>query len=80
MKQKTATKTEPKIKLSPVRRGRAPAPDGETKSRYTAFRCPLDILELAKVKAKKQRRSLSNYIITLIEREAQIPEESVDES
>ncbi len=38
-------------------------------SKYTAFRCPEDLLELAKVKAKKDRRSLSNYIITLIERD-----------
>jgi hypothetical protein len=38
-------------------------------SKYTAFRCPEDLLELAKVKAKRDRRSLSNYIITLIERD-----------
>ena len=38
-------------------------------SKYTAFRCPEDLLELAKAKAAKQRRSLSNYIITLIERD-----------
>ena len=46
-------------------------------SKYTAFRCPEDLLELAKVKAKKDRRSLSNYIITLIEKDVQdmIPEE-----
>ena len=41
-------------------------------SKYTAFRCPEDLLELAKVKAKKDRRSLSNYIITLIEKDVQI--------
>jgi predicted HicB family RNase H-like nuclease len=40
-------------------------------SKYTAFRCPEDLLELAKVKAKKDRRSLSNYIITLIEKDVQ---------
>lgn len=40
-------------------------------SKYTAFRCPEDLLELAKIKAKKDRRSLSNYIITLIERDVQ---------
>ena len=34
---------------------------------YTAFRCPDDLLAKAKVKALKNRRSLSNYIITLIE-------------
>jgi predicted DNA-binding protein len=46
-------------------------------SKYTAFRCPEDLLELAKVKAKKDRRSLSNYIITLIEKDVQdmLPEE-----
>lgn len=38
-------------------------------SKYTAFRCPEDLLELAKTKAKRDRRSLSNYIITLIERD-----------
>ena len=38
-------------------------------SKYTAFRCPEDLLELAKIKARKDRRSLSNYIITLIERD-----------
>jgi hypothetical protein len=38
-------------------------------SKYTAFRCPEDLLELAKVKARKDRRSLSNYIITLIEKD-----------
>lgn len=38
-------------------------------SKYTAFRCPEDLLELAKLKAKKDRRSLSNYIITLIEKD-----------
>jgi hypothetical protein len=40
-------------------------------SKYTAFRCPEDLLELAKIKAKRDRRSLSNYIITLIERDVQ---------
>jgi len=34
---------------------------------YTAFRCPNDLLEKAKVKAKSQRRSLSNYIICSIQ-------------
>jgi predicted HicB family RNase H-like nuclease len=40
-------------------------------SKYTAFRCPEDLLEMAKVKAKRDRRSLSNYIITLIEKDVQ---------
>jgi hypothetical protein len=43
-------------------------------SKYTAFRCPEDLLELAKVKAKKDRRSLSNYIITLIEKDVNDPQ------
>jgi hypothetical protein len=48
-------------------------------SKYTAFRCPEDLLELAKTKARKDRRSLSNYIITLIEKDVKDevdPEES----
>jgi predicted HicB family RNase H-like nuclease len=40
-------------------------------SKYTAFRCPEDLLEMAKIKAKRDRRSLSNYIITLIEKDVQ---------
>jgi hypothetical protein len=35
-------------------------------SKYTAFRCPDDLLAKAKVKASKDRRSLSNYLITLV--------------
>lgn len=35
-------------------------------SKFTAFRCPDDLLAQAKVKAQGDRRSLSNYIITLI--------------
>ena len=35
-------------------------------SKYTAFRCPEDLLHKAKVKAAKDHRSLSNYLITLI--------------
>ena len=38
-------------------------------TRYTAFRCPEELLERAKVKARRDRRSLSNYIITLIEKD-----------
>lgn len=47
-------------------------------SKYTAFRCPEDLLELAKIKAKKDRRSLSNYIITLIEKDVKEDEDSAD--
>ena len=47
----------------------SPMSDAPIMSKYTAFRCPEDLLELAKVKAKKDRRSLSNYIITLIEKD-----------
>ncbi len=38
-------------------------------SKYTAFRCPEDLLEKAKARAQKDRRSLSNYLITLIEKD-----------
>ena len=38
-------------------------------TKYTAFRCPEDLLEKAKVKAQRDRRSLSNYLITLIEKD-----------
>ena len=51
-------------------------------SKYTAFRCPEDLLELAKIKAKKDSRSLSNYIITLIEKDVQdmAPEEEASKA
>jgi len=39
----------------------------KTPTVYTAFRCPADLLEKAKGKARNQRSSLSNYLITLIE-------------
>ena len=48
-------------------------------SKYTAFRCPEGLLEKAKVKAKKDRRSLSNYLITLIEKDVGPTEEEDDE-
>ena len=38
-------------------------------SKYTAFRCPEDLLAKAKAKAQRDRRSLSNYLITLIEKD-----------
>ena len=38
-------------------------------SKYTAFRCPEDLLNKAKIRAKQERRSLSNYLITLIDRD-----------
>ena len=38
-------------------------------SKYTAFRCPEELLAKAKAKAQEDRRSLSNYLITLIERD-----------
>jgi len=38
-------------------------------SKYTAFRCPEDLLEKAKTRAKHDRRSLSNYLITLIDKD-----------
>lgn len=36
-------------------------------TKYTAFRCPIDLLEKAKIKAGQNRRSLSNYLVTIIE-------------
>lgn len=39
-------------------------------TKYTAFRCPVELLEKLRVKAASQRRSLSNYLITLIEKDA----------
>jgi hypothetical protein len=36
-------------------------------SKYTAFRCPTDILRRARRVADAERRSLSNYIIRLME-------------
>ncbi len=36
-------------------------------TKYTAFRCPIELLPKAAIKAKADRRSLSNYIVTLIE-------------
>jgi hypothetical protein len=61
---------------------RAKAATSFEMSKYTAFRCPEDLLELAKVKAKKDRRSLSNYIITLIEKDVQdmMPESESNDS
>ncbi len=38
-------------------------------SKYTAFRCPEDLLLKAKARARADRRSLSNYLITLIEKD-----------
>ena len=40
-------------------------------TKYTAFRCPEDLLAKAKVKADAERRSLSNYIFMLIEKNTQ---------
>ncbi len=77
MKSKTNPKADLKTKPAVVKKGRpriAP-PEPGTETKYTAFRCPLDVLAVAKLKAKKQRRSLSNYIITLIERETRESED-----
>jgi chemotaxis receptor (MCP) glutamine deamidase CheD len=38
-------------------------------SKYTAFRCPNDLLRRAKRTADSERRSLSNYIIRLLEQD-----------
>jgi hypothetical protein len=45
-------------------------------SKYTAFRCPEELLELAKVKSRQERRSLSNYIVTLIDRDVKVGPQS----
>lgn len=39
-------------------------------STYTAFRCPNEVLRRAKRFAEGERRSLSNYIIRLMEDDA----------
>ncbi len=50
-------------------------------SKYTAFRCPEELLEKAKLRAKRDRRSLSNYLITLIDKDvANMEEASPEES
>ena len=36
-------------------------------TKYTAFRCPVDLLEKSKIVALRDRRSLSNFIVMLIE-------------
>jgi len=48
-------------------------------SKYTAFRCPEDLLEKAKLRAKRDRRSLSNYLITLIDKDVAGMDESGSE-
>ena len=48
-------------------------------SKYTAFRCPEDLLEKAKARAKRDRRSLSNYLITLIDKDVASMAETVAE-
>jgi hypothetical protein len=39
-------------------------------SKYTAFRCPTGLLEVAKRIANQESRSLSNYIIRLLQDDA----------
>ena len=70
MKLNITPKTDLKNSTVTIKKGRPriPAPEPGTETKYTAFRCPTDVLAFAKIKAKMQRRSLSNYIITLIER------------
>lgn len=47
-------------------------------TKYTAFRCPEDLLAKARIKAEADRRSLSNYLITLIEKNvADIPDDAI---
>ncbi len=40
-----------------------------TKTKYTAFRCPEDLLAKAQIKSRQDRRSLSNYLVLLIEKD-----------
>ncbi len=49
-------------------------------SKYTAFRCPEDLLEKAKLRAKRDRRSLSNYLITLIDKDVASLGDEAEES
>ena len=49
-------------------------------SKYTAFRCPEELLEKAKIRAKRDRRSLSNYLITLIDKDVAGLDDVVQES
>ena len=49
-------------------------------SKYTAFRCPEDLLQKAKTRAKRDRRSLSNYLITLIDKDVARMEEEGNEA
>jgi len=37
--------------------------------KFTAFLCPVDLLVKVKAKAERNRRSLSNYLICLIEKD-----------
>jgi hypothetical protein len=39
-------------------------------SKYTAFRCPIELLRKARMFAEGERRTLSNYIIRLMEEDA----------
>ena len=48
-------------------------------SKYTAFRCPEDLLKKAKLRAKRDRRSLSTYLITLIDRDVADSDETKPE-
>ena len=38
--------------------------------KYTAFRCPTEVLTKAKMFADSERRSLSNYLVRLLEQDA----------
>ena len=73
-----ATETTPvQPKSKPAKKSKKPAAKKPSKAKtvksnagiYTAFRCPDDILQLAKAKATKENRSLSNFIITLLHKD-----------
>jgi hypothetical protein len=59
------TETKPAGSKSNEPKTKGSNPD-QARTKYTAFRCPEDLLELAKHKASRARRSLSNYLVYLI--------------
>ena len=55
-----------KTTKSKTTKSTAAAAPAKPASKYTAFRCPSDLLDKAKAAARADRRSLSGYIIKLI--------------
>lgn len=44
-----------------------------SKTKYVAFRCPNKLLKVVEMRAKKERRNLSNYIVCALERDVKHP-------